>query len=234
MMGLARQFQQRVRDYQEYNRLIEREKLQIDPHSIILMDDFFLHAVEPLLHHQTSLSDFFVKYGESLYYQANYAARHTQRPVFPIEIHQLDLRMRANLTRKDQLLDKGWPDEEIASILPLTLHIKDKERRGIWIAHHMVSHMNLTKFPESKLYGAYLGDVFALANSLSGIQSTIDQKQFYSLIQGQGEPVLQFWKDVRNLKDYSGFFPNKPKPPGDNINRQKERAAAAIWRPAFG
>jgi hypothetical protein len=49
----------------------------------------------------------------------------------------------------------------------------------------------------------------------------------------EGHHAVTFWNAVNNLKDYSGFFPDKPSPRGDNPDDRSGRVKVGGTKLAY-
>lgn len=72
------------------------------------------------------------------------------------------------------------------------------------------------------LNAVYLEDMICMINDCFFLPDTLSRHEMCSIINGEGHAVLDFWKDVRALKDYSSFFPHKPPPPKNRPPRKPQ------------
>lgn len=230
-MGLASQFQERVANYKEYRRLIDRERGMVDETALILLDDFYQHALQPLLAGGTPLSRFFAQNGVKLYHGMRNMMQDAYTQQYLLRPDCLDPRMRDYLHRKQAFMEAGCPEDQIFDIIPLTRYMPDDQDKDVWISYHLIKDAP-ANFARN-LQCLHLGDFLALADESAFMGHAIDRHEFYSLLTDQGNSVLQFWRNVRQLKDYSGFFPHKPKPQGNNHHRKREERFAAGLKPSF-
>lgn len=253
MLGLVRQFHDHITAVRDYQRKIEREKLMIDGGAIVLVDEFFSRAVEPYLrNNDSSLAQLFKKQGVMIYANAMSGSSLDGMTRYPIQYEQLTDEMKDHYRWVDiqrDTLHSDAPEETNWNFLsPLERHIEDDIIRMIW--HAEISRQMMDKRPcEKRQYiGVSLDDIFRLANGV-GFQldkngrclfrgynpngSYLNDAEKWAVWKGDGRNVLRFWQDVSSLRDYSGFFPHKPKPDGND--RQKPRTAPVrALQPAWG
>lgn len=62
--------------------------------------------------------------------------------------------------------------------------------------------------------GNYLGVYLDQLDQLTGDGSFLDRMEIRLTRQGYGQDMVDFWQRVRDIRDYSLLFPNRPPPPG--------------------
>lgn len=253
MLSLARQFHDHITAVREYQRKIEREKLMIDGNAIVLVDEFFSHAVEPYLRDNNSaLAQLFKKQGVMIYASAMSGSSLDGLTRYRIQYEQLTDEMKDHYRwvdiQRDTLQSEASDETNWNFLSPLERHIDDDIIRMIW--HAEIRRQMTDKRPcEKRQYiGVSLDDMFKLANGV-GFEidkngrclfqgynpngSHLKKSETWSVWKGDGRNVLRFWQDVSSLRDYSGFFPRKPKLKGND--RQKPQAAPVRgFQPAWG
>lgn len=90
-------------------------------------------------------------------------------------------------------------------------------------------HAFFTPLPEAYI-GTYLG-VLVLCLNKTGFRDFSAQARQWSILRGEGQVVLDFWKAVNNLHDYSDLFPDKEPPRFGGPKMRPEKKAPA-WQEA--
>ncbi len=224
MLTLSRQFQAHVGAYKEYKRLIEREKLMIDPTSIVLVDDFMMYAVAPQQRRNTYFGNFFNMHAARIEGIAKGWAAQGQIPSFPLSYDQLTPAMQ-------RIMDKRYPapkpvdmEKKVGEIIQ---QMRQGEGPGFYVFHAQPSAK------EMRYRAVYLGHIIHAANVCTERGNALAKREFWAQLRGEGHQVLSFWRDVRGLKDYSGFFPDKPKPDGNDRRKRQQEGRAPVWSPVF-
>lgn len=200
-MGLASQFQERVASYKEYRRLVDREKGMIDPSAIILPDDFYLTAADPLIARKTYMGDLFKRDWRAMKKEIEKKATEGKVTSFGMSYDCLEPLMQTHYKRlfaQDNMHEIGFSVEQ-------TFHV-----------------------------AVYAKDLFHIINDRYIQPDAIGMREIISIGIGEGEAVLNFWRDVRRIKDYSGFFPDKPKLPRNDKSSKPERVKAFGLKPSWG
>lgn len=251
MLGLARQFHHHVTAIREYKRKIDRQKLMIDGSSIILLDEFFSHAAEPYLRgNESALAKLVRKNSVVIYSFAQQGSAIAKFPRYPIQYEQLSHEMKRYYHwahDQREILKNGTEDDVNWNVLlPLDRHLDNDIIREMWREEIERYVMNDRPLEERLYTGVALEDLFQLANgadlemyddnvsfTYTPNRSHFNDAEKWSVLMGDGGNILRFWQDVSTLRDYSGFFPQKPKPRGND--RQKPQTAPVRgFQPAWG
>lgn len=251
MLRLARQFHHHVTAVREYKRKIDREKLMIDGSSIVLLDEFFSHAVEPYLRgNGFGLAKLIKKNSVVIYSFAQKGSAIAKFPRYPIQYEQLSDEMKRYYhwahDQREMLKNGNEDDVSWNVLLPLYRHLDNETIREMW-REEIECHVMDKRPVEDRLYtGVTLDDLFQLANgadlemyndnvsfTYTPNRSYFNDAERWSVLMGDGGNVLRFWQDVSSLRDYSSFFPHKPRPKGND--RQKPQAFPVRGiQPAWG
>lgn len=208
-----------VEDVKTCHREIERQKLMLDRSRIVLVDDFldcvFEFAGENVLTRQ--LSRHMADFTENLLLKTlSYSL-----PFFAIPPGRVDEQTRER--RRSTILLSGSRAAVWAESGALLTRPEEGAARG-----------QTPGYEPSHYMAAYLGDFLECLNTMDGYSHYLDSAARLFLLTGDGRDVVEFWKNVNNLKDYSHLFPNRPPPP-NNGEKQKEREAGKQedWKPVF-
>ena len=225
-MGIIQDVQDRIGRYQHYKNRIEREKLMIDPLAIMLVEEFQAKAVEPVLASKP-------RYFSHLFNQgAPYASilqcwgMNSQIKRFSIPKHEL-------------------PEEQRAYLPEATIDIEAEveERVGIYAENNIDGEAArarsmrevMREVAEHRLaHGYYLINIVQAIALSEYPADALKKHEQRALWHDEGRAVLTFWEGVNHVKDLSGFFPDKPKPDGNDKDKRKQGARAPVWRPAWG
>lgn len=254
MLGLARQFHDHITAVREYQRKIEREKLMIDGDAIVLVDEFFSHAIEPYLrNNQSSLAQLFKKRGVIIYANAVNGSYLDGLTRYPIQYEQLTDEMKEHYRWVDSERKTFQSDAKNETnwdfLSPLERHIDHPVIRMMWRGEIRRQMMDERPCDERQYIGLSLDDFFRLANGV-GFEmdksgkclfhgynpngSHFNDAEKWSILKGDGRNILRFWQDVSSLRDYSGFFPHKPKPKGNNDRQKPQAVLVGSLQPAWG
>lgn len=256
MLGLARKFQDYAHAVRTYPALIAEEKRRIDAGMVILPDEFFLNAVEPFLRdNQSPMARFFRERGSAVYHVVTDMADFVGVTTYPLHYDELSEDMQIYYAMRDnqrRLCEVGAaPEPDWRLVSPLDRHLDALP--GVRKAWRHAMNRQIEEYPDcdKRIYRAVsLHDMALIANGTtvgfdgagdiiySGFSSggrELERAEFKAIYRGGGRKVLDFWRDVSNLKDYSGFFPHKPRPKGNDRPPKPEFSFAGIGlRPVWG
>jgi len=216
---------------QEWRRQIDRENENFDPGKLVLIDEFFEYAVKPAMdssnHFKNAFHDVVVLKGTM-----DWLVREWQVSKIPVSYKKLDYKMQ----RFFDLLQKPFHQElrkeaQRARAGEISLFELEQKRQQLY-QDGLYSRMNGgeegAQFP-----AMYLRDIaFALhvqQRNLIKEPNAIDVFELSCLWSDRGDVALKFWQDMNKLRDYSN--PKRPKPRGNNDNREPEESKE--WKPAF-
>lgn len=213
----------------ENRRLIDREKLMIDPSAIVLYTEFYDKVVAPAAKEQSAFRDVFHD-GRGIS-SALYGMMSTgYAPVFPVplEVVEDDEIKESYLSKLRMQLDMGHRMLDMFRSANANIIIcgdlsddpeKDfeKAKEEATIPGFYVYHLALAMDLHRTLLGG------------TGIQ----RYERNALWRDQGQDVVTFWKNVNGLKDYSGHFPDRKPPGGNRPDDRSGRSPVGELQPTF-
>lgn len=236
-------------DRPEYERLLERERGMVDIKALVSIDEFLEKIVlplaeAPLAEEKNPFVRLFKKEGEcvenTLFYWASLRRIESANIKWDMMSEDVQALMERRhggdsfmslSERMDALVSReGFITTGDKEIQKLT-DIRDLPKVQPSIEDCAMKHSAL----EKRRYPAlYLGLIVQAIDVVVGREDALLYVENQSLWTGYGREALDFWKAVNTLRDYSSFFPNKPKLRGDTRDDSSGRVKVEEWKPAFG
>ena len=240
MLNLSRGIKAYYGRRRENRRQIERQKNMLVLTDIVLVDDFYRHAVEPALARHKIFSSIFGENGHKIGENLEYLIATKQIPTFQIPYSALkgaakeraDEIIKADVERQMKIAQMGIERmaKEVSLIFGLPVHPN---------AVHVNVEDTRQQFTEQiqdmfSMPAVYKNDMLLSANLVRDfpipLRGGIERYETASLLWDEGHHAVEFWKDVNALTDYSGLFPNKPRiPKGPDDRSGRSRA----WKPGL-
>ena len=227
MLGLSRLYRYYVHDLPESKRIIQEQRAKIDPFAIVSIDEFIEKIMKPAMQENHPFADLFKKHAKRIEKTLFYWASLDQFESFNVKYEMMREEDQAFMQRRYTPDPSAQPTE-----LSLLAEIKDllAERGHIDPIEEDQSHL-----PENRnyptLYFAHIVQAIEAVTKVKGILLDTEKK---SIKAGHAQAALNFWRQVDNLKDYSTFFPHKPKPRGNNEDDGGSRTWLGGLLPGFG
>lgn len=229
-MGIIQEVQDRIARYQYYTNRIEREKLMIDPSSIVLMEEFTATVTTPLLRQSNSyFASLFRLYGTEHNHILQSWISQYAIPVYMMRIADLPELQQHYVLGHLHEEQFNADIEELRDIYEKSgLDFHETEQANIRMRDHQLSQ-------RENVQAVHVRDVLRAADYARYKRGgSLQHHERRSLLRDEGADVLKFWQSVSALRDLSGFFPDKPPPGGNDRRKRKQEARAPVWRPAFG
>jgi hypothetical protein len=228
------QARQYIADCKEYRRLIDREKLMFNPGKLVLMQEFDFYSGfarsngdDPRTYLQEwqkrSITDFVktaVLNGMQTFLiplpliepKAREIVEENARKFLEVK-DVMVAKMRDALEEERRKAEGGTGNVSIA-FMEMAIRLLDDTE--------LPSHTNAHR----------LGDLMTCWDQ--ALPGGWKRTESFSIFLGEGQKMLDFYKAVNGMKDYSYLFPNHPKPPR-NSEKQDNPAKEADreWQPAF-
>lgn len=218
-----------------HRQRIDREKLMIDPSSIVLKDEFFGLAVDTVVHDQSSFQAVFGN-GSGIDNCLEAWSQTDDIPVFWLKADQVSEWAQENLRRHITTTIENEIEPLDGQSLDTTAFFSNigakeccediVERSKQQTIDYMIE--------QSRVPALFLGHVVHAMDAHKNVWGTsgVERYERCALMRDEGQHAVNFWHAVNNLKDYSGFFPDKPKPKGDKENRGGALIGVGGWQPA--
>ena len=208
-------------------RLIEREKLMIDPTKIILADEvgmiidefipedsYFITLFEDCGEKADIILDHWVHNGLITYYEV---------PLYMTEEHfvRYYLDVPADVP-SDQIYSKAISiiREREEALLGTPVHF---EVEGGFAPEEAIQNSPIKAlFAQTYFY--------ALAKTALWVD-VLDRYERGAVARDEGQIVLDYWKKINAVKDYSGFFPDAKPPHGDKPDDGSGKVRIKGWQP---
>lgn len=203
-------------------RLIKREQSMVNPDKLVMRMAFDLCFGDDS--EETALSKFADK---NIEYVSFYTAPKFVLPnerTFPAKL----------LSPKDQILyaqDKKTIQSSIS-------RLKEEKAKGVYesaldiqICDEIISSLEQSLLSTS-VKAAYLGGLLQAWNAVSDAHNALNMEGYILVATGKGDLMIDFWKAVNDLTDYSSLFPDRP-PPGQKKSRE-DKESSPVWAPALG
>lgn len=202
----------------EYKQLIQRERALIDPSAIVSVDEFLGVLMPQTIERKQRFSKRLGPVRSGLERTLYYWAGHEDVPSYDllpkmVTEDQLELMEERRIQREKQR-------EELAAQyarLPQWLVQKVDDP----FEHVCCSGIECISYPAFDV--DTIMDAFDVSTTEDEFLLSIEEECIW---RGDGKGVLDFWKGVNALKDYSGFFPDKHFIDGD---RKKDDKREFDW-----
>ncbi|MCI5060741.1 MAG: hypothetical protein MRY79_06695 [Alphaproteobacteria bacterium] len=221
MRFLARAYHYYTKELPEYQRLIEREMKLIDLSAIFTIDEFMDLVVVPTAQGKSPLAKLFQKYAGKIDVTLRHWAQHDDVEYkYSLDFEKLREETQALMlekySEKSLLARKTSTQREEYFLEDIKGYKNDPDYQG-----HSELGIN-RNYPALQLL--VISTALDVINGKK--KDTLEKMIYGSLWCGHGQEALDFLKRLSALKDYSGFFPNKRKPKGNNSSRRDERQVA--------
>ena len=224
MSNLAREFAdvvgfvpRRLAHIHKYRKLVADKKLELDPHKIISLDEFGLRVVTPMAQTDNSYTALFNSHGNDAHNILMRWLNEKEIEAFWLEHDQVtpEVLQYGHDNFYDYRFEQSFAQEQDSWKYFGTY--SDERAKAYREANRD------TRFSATPRPAAYLKDIVGALDAASNRDHVLNECDDNSMIKGQGDLALQFWTAVDDIKDYSGFFPDKRPPNGDNNKKKKER-----------
>ena len=225
----------------EDRRLIVREKLMIDPTSIVLIDDFFEYAVSPAIESHEAFTSIF-RDGVGIERAANNLAQTGFITTFTLPLSALedkakDRAVKLITARVDEIQKEFEAQKDASKQFIEDWFDDDVDFRYLggcdWQGKQQTIDYMTEEICASALYVQDLVLAMDMHRRSFGKPVGTHKYEERALRQNEGAHVIAFWSAVNNLKDYSGFFPDKPPPRGDKPDDKGGRIKVGGFKPRF-
>lgn len=227
MSNLAREFAdvvgflpRRLAHIHKYRKLVADKKRELDPRKIISLDEFGLKVVTPITQTDSSYTALFNSHGNDAHNILMRWLEEKEIEPFWLEHDQVapDILQYGHDNFYDYRFEQRFAQEQDSWRYYGTY---SDERAQEFRAANRDERFPLTLRP-----AAYLKDIVGALDAASNRDNVLNECDDNAILKGQGDLALQFWTAVDDIKDYSGFFPDKRPPDGNNDKKKKDRIKA--------
>lgn len=204
MFNIAKLYKRHTHVLPENRRIIAEQRAQIDPFAIISIDEFLEKIVKPQLEVGGVFQSFFEKHANRIEKTLFHWINFDQFETFNVRFEMMSDNDQEIMRRRYALkTDAEKTNEELLK------EIKD-------LFNDEIDESNLL---ENRDYPTlYLAHIIQAIDAVAKTKGSLIALEKKSINLGHAQTVLNFWWEINNLKDYSTFFPHKPKPKGNDTD----------------
>ena len=229
-MFLTKLYNYYIHDMPRHYRQIKRQKRSIDPLAIVTIDEFIEKVAKPTAAGKGSLAELFREKGDVLEDYLFMKACHgfdfksdLDIEFFPVKYEMMRESDKALMEEK-YTVDPDNPNKgKMRTLGGFDLTVALSRVVGGYLEYDLRSDLSATLLAQNRRYPAlYIENIFFQIDEITETHGEVDGCSLFSLVGGNGQEAVDFWRRVSDLRDYSGFFPDKPKPRGNNTRHDKE------------
>ncbi len=245
-IDLVSQANRYFKDFRYYDQRIARAKNLIDLTGIVLVDDCLAKCIYPLYDETTYFAELLKTRIPLIQKNLLYWMVGGEIPVFHLPQEAI---------KEDSSYDDLWRKDDLIAFLVNEIDVledcwepehsqrfKEKEIEDMFFQYDMVFKYveRYVERNEDTLPCIYIEHFIGAiqettSNSLIFEGSkALDIAEIKAFLRGHGDGPVKFWESVAHLPDYSGFFPDKRKPRGNNSDRDRRTEKKSVWKPALG
>lgn len=225
MSNFAREFAdvvgfvpKRLAHIQQYRKLVADKKLELDPHKIVSLDEFGLKVVLPVMETGSSFTELFNTFGNEAH---NILMRWiVEEDIEPFWLEHDHVAPDVLQYGYDNFYDYEFEQSFLQEQEAWRYYGTYSDER----AQAFREDNREKRFPELLRPASYLQDIVDALDAASNRDHVLKDCEGVAIRKGQGDIALQFWTAVDDIKDYSGFFPNRRPPRGNKNDKTKQRA----------
>lgn len=198
-----------TKEQEEFRRLIDREKRMIDRSKIILVEQ--VPAVAKKCNENNSdFLNMLIEGADVVNPSLHIGVSKSEIDGFQIPMELLE----ESFIREYYMLSDDIKSQDLFKF------IGELAKPALWEMKETSDMFDGVETPEEMartfpFLAVFVEDYFKVVSLNTMIGNNVDRKENASITADKGQDVLDFWQDVREMKDYSGLFPEKPKPDGN-------------------